>query len=362
MPRGRGIRRTRQQNPYCGVGRGQVRKNPVHKNREQRNQPQQARQEADVPQVEPKVVPQAPILNQGPQIATQIPLTRSIWIMGSSIIAKAEAHTISGFTGHNLGFESLGLSDIWVGMPVEKEGVAKLTTNQETLHRCSRWIVNNMKPIIADNIQIICKDAPKDHQVKLKGSLKIISFTSSEELTSRELENAANVLDELTYFTKVKIICRQNEEDLHDVIIHCTKSCETEQRLSELDDRGHKGHQQELEANIEDFVHTGVDPGYFTNERIEKIAYIIARDWKIIADKLNLSNYDISRIISSEDGLVRQAIRMLEMWRIVDAVVMTSESPLTKMCDISKSLNCHDSLVEWSKEYEKNSNDFILTD
>ncbi|CAC5383755.1 unnamed protein product [Mytilus coruscus] len=70
MPRGRGIRRARQQNPYGGVGRGQVRRNPVRENREQRNQPQQARQEADVPQVEPEVVPQAPILDQGPQIAT----------------------------------------------------------------------------------------------------------------------------------------------------------------------------------------------------------------------------------------------------------------------------------------------------
>lgn len=91
------------------------------------------------------------------------------------------------------------------------------------------------------------------------------------------------------------------------------------------------------------------------------MAYIIARDWKIIAEKLNISNYDISRIISSEDGLVRQAIRMLEMWRILDSVVMTSESPLLKLCDISESLRCHNTLVEWSKAYENNSNEFIFT-
>ncbi|XP_071173539.1 uncharacterized protein [Mytilus edulis] len=546
-----------------------------------------------------------------------------------------------------------------IGWFLEKEGATILTTNQETLHRCSRWIINNMKPIMADNIQTTCEDAPKDHQVlrtrgdknrmvlynlincndtdfdsfiqqlektnqqhiievlnRVKTDIvlaqsqtsaketnfsqdhqfyngklyiimksddkewkpvlheqkpmnpksrvitlekghcvyKIISFTSSEELTSRELENAANVLDELTYFTKVKIICRQNEEDLHDVIIHCTKSCEAKQRLSELDNRGytqgppaseefglidgeeieirfehniqmtkyklfplkikyfaniepmkfsgrieivdindqrgdatHHGQlvykvttgrydkerkgtmhihfPKELEANIEDFVHTSVDPvrllakhiawqqtydnsystrwvtyagnlvqqdmptyrqiirdideyqssdserdrceafilrwsshysdpkinkiekmleaqseeetrqkayqfimlylppfGYFTNERIEKIAYIIARDWKIIAEKLNFSNYDISRIISSEDGLVRQAMRMLEMWRIVDAVVMTPESPLRKLCKISESLICVNALIEWLKEYEKNANDNSSTD
>ncbi|CAC5381783.1 unnamed protein product [Mytilus coruscus] len=560
--------------------------------------------------------------------------------------------------------ETVTKSDIEVilynlGWFLEKEGVTRLTTNQETLYRCSRWITNNMKPIMAEHIQTICEDAPKDHQVlrtmgdknrlvlhnliscndtdfdnfiqqlektnqqhiievlnRVKTDIvlaksqspakeinfrqdhqfyngklyvilksddkewksvlheqkpmnpksrvitlekghciyKIISFTSSEELTSKELENAAYVLDEVTYLTKVKIICRQNEEDLHDVIIHCTKSCEAEQRLAELDDRGytqgpsaseefglidgeeieirfehniqmtkyklfplkikyfaniepmkfsgridivdindqrgdatyhgqlvykvttgrfdkerkgtmHIHFPKELEENIEDFVHTGVDPvrllakhiawqqtydnfystrwvtyagnlvqqdmptyrqiirdideyessnserdrceafilrwsshysdpntnkiekileaqsekdtrqkanqfimsylppfGYFTNERIEKIAYIIARDWKIIAEKLNFINNDISRIISSEDGLVRQAMRMLEMWRILDAVVMTPESPLIQLCDISKSLNCHNTLVEWSNEYGKNSNDTILTD
>lgn len=71
MPRGRGIRRIRQQNPYGGVGRGQVRSYPGRDNREHRNPSQQARQEADVPQYEPELFQQAPILNPGQQIATR---------------------------------------------------------------------------------------------------------------------------------------------------------------------------------------------------------------------------------------------------------------------------------------------------
>ncbi|VDH98820.1 Hypothetical predicted protein [Mytilus galloprovincialis] len=66
MPRGRGIRRVRQQNPYSGIGRRQVWRNPVRENRKQRNQPKQARQEAH----EPEVVPQAQILGQGQQVVT----------------------------------------------------------------------------------------------------------------------------------------------------------------------------------------------------------------------------------------------------------------------------------------------------
>lgn len=46
------------------------RRNQVRDNRAQRNQPKQARQEADIPHVKRGVVPQAPILDQGPELAT----------------------------------------------------------------------------------------------------------------------------------------------------------------------------------------------------------------------------------------------------------------------------------------------------
>ncbi|VDI80237.1 Hypothetical predicted protein [Mytilus galloprovincialis] len=44
-----------QQNPYGGIVKGQVRRNLVRDNRESENQRQQARQDADVPQVEQEV-------------------------------------------------------------------------------------------------------------------------------------------------------------------------------------------------------------------------------------------------------------------------------------------------------------------
>lgn len=37
---------------------------------------------------------------------SEIPLTRCIWILGASIIAKAEVHTISRFSEQNFEFES----------------------------------------------------------------------------------------------------------------------------------------------------------------------------------------------------------------------------------------------------------------
>lgn len=55
VPRDRGIRRARQQNLYGGIVKGQVRGNLVHDNRESENQRQQARQDADVPQVKQEV-------------------------------------------------------------------------------------------------------------------------------------------------------------------------------------------------------------------------------------------------------------------------------------------------------------------
>jgi len=42
---------------------------------------------------------------------------RNIWIIGSSIIAKAAKHTTQRPTGNNLGLDKNGLSVVWVGLP-----------------------------------------------------------------------------------------------------------------------------------------------------------------------------------------------------------------------------------------------------
>ena len=49
-------------------------------------------------------------------IISEFPLSRYIWILGSSIILKAERHTKSRPTGQSLGLEMLGFSLLWVGM------------------------------------------------------------------------------------------------------------------------------------------------------------------------------------------------------------------------------------------------------
>jgi hypothetical protein len=42
---------------------------------------------------------------------------RNIWIIGSSIIAKAEKHTIQRPTGKNIGLDKNGLNVVWAGLP-----------------------------------------------------------------------------------------------------------------------------------------------------------------------------------------------------------------------------------------------------
>jgi hypothetical protein len=42
---------------------------------------------------------------------------RNIWIIGSSIIAKAEKHTTQRPTGKNIGLDKNGLNVVWAGIP-----------------------------------------------------------------------------------------------------------------------------------------------------------------------------------------------------------------------------------------------------
>ena len=49
-------------------------------------------------------------------VISELPLSRYIWILGSSIILHAEKHIKSRFTGHNLGLQVLGYSVLWAGI------------------------------------------------------------------------------------------------------------------------------------------------------------------------------------------------------------------------------------------------------
>ena len=49
-------------------------------------------------------------------VISELPLSRYIWILGSSIILHAEKHSKSRFTGHNLGLQVLGYSVLWAGI------------------------------------------------------------------------------------------------------------------------------------------------------------------------------------------------------------------------------------------------------
>ena len=49
-------------------------------------------------------------------VISELPLSRYIWNLGSSIILHAEKHSKSRFTGHNMGLQVLGYSVLWAGI------------------------------------------------------------------------------------------------------------------------------------------------------------------------------------------------------------------------------------------------------
>ena len=90
--------------------------------------------------------------------------------------------------------------------------------------------------------------------------------------------------------------------------------------------------------------------GILASTNLEKIAYIIARDWKTIAQNLGLSNDDICKIITTEIGLTRQTLRMLDTWRFSDVAVLSSVSPVVNLCNATKMLKCTEELQDLIKD------------
>jgi hypothetical protein len=70
------------------------------------------------------------------------------------------------------------------------------------------------------------------------------------------------------------------------------------------------------------------------------MAYAIAADWEPMAKKLGFSNDDINQIKNDQPGMVRQTLRMLDIWRLSTAAIQKGTNLMKSLHDTARSAQC----------------------
>jgi hypothetical protein len=70
------------------------------------------------------------------------------------------------------------------------------------------------------------------------------------------------------------------------------------------------------------------------------MAYAIAADWEPMAKKLGFSNDDINQIKNDQPGMVRQTLRMLDIWRLSTAAIQKGTNLMKSLHETARSAQC----------------------
>ena len=70
------------------------------------------------------------------------------------------------------------------------------------------------------------------------------------------------------------------------------------------------------------------------------MAYAIAADWEPMAKKFGFSNDEINQIKNGQPGIVRQTLRMLDIWRLSTVAIQKGTDLIKSLHDTARSAQC----------------------
>ena len=70
------------------------------------------------------------------------------------------------------------------------------------------------------------------------------------------------------------------------------------------------------------------------------MAYAIAADWEPMAKKLGFSNDEINQVKNGQPGMVRQTLRMLDIWRLSTVAIQKGTDLIKSLHDTARSAQC----------------------
>jgi len=83
-----------------------------------------------------------------------------------------------------------------------------------------------------------------------------------------------------------------------------------------------------------------------SNDNLEKMAHAIAADWETMAKTLGFSNDEMNQIKNGQPGMIRQTLRMLNIWRLSIAAIQKWTDLIKSLHDTARSVQCCAKLLE----------------
>ena len=76
------------------------------------------------------------------------------------------------------------------------------------------------------------------------------------------------------------------------------------------------------------------------------MAYRLSDDWEVMAKKLGLDQSVTKEIKDTQKNQIRQALKMLDIWRLSDAAIMKGTDIIKHFHECAKSAKCSARLLD----------------
>ncbi|XP_052059590.1 uncharacterized protein LOC127700211 isoform X3 [Mytilus californianus] len=107
----------------------------------------------------------------------------------------------------------------------------------------------------------------------------------------------------------------------------------------------------QLEAEAKQFIKPFIPGrGILSNDNLEKMAYVLAKDWEVFAKKLGFSSDDINKIKSNQPGEVRRTLRVLDLWRLSDGAIQKGTELVKSLHQAARAAQCGAKLLSMISE------------
>ncbi|CAC5381787.1 unnamed protein product [Mytilus coruscus] len=90
--------------------------------------------------------------------------------------------------------------------------------------------------------------------------------------------------------------------------------------------------------------------GLFSNDNLEKMAFVLSEDWEYLAHTLDFQTDEIEHIKSIHPGVIRPALKMLDIWRCKESVIKKGIALVKIFQTSAKSAKCSPKFLQMITE------------
>ncbi|XP_063419422.1 uncharacterized protein LOC134702448 [Mytilus trossulus] len=111
------------------------------------------------------------------------------------------------------------------------------------------------------------------------------------------------------------------------------------------------GHETQKKSDALQFLKPYCLSGTLSNDNLKKMAYCLADDWEIMAEKLKLDKSIVCEIKDTQKNPVRQCLKMLDLWRLSDVAIIKGTDVVKHLYKCAKAAGCGSKLLNLSVKH-----------